>query len=260
MFSTVSGFTFVAVLIGLGVFIGALVALEVGQGIERRRVAKSSAEPPAGFGAMNGAVFALLGLLIAFTFSGAATRFEARRALVTQETNAIGTAYLRLGLLLPDARVHLQDEFRGYLEARLAAYRATSIAAFRAGQARAVDLQGTIWRDAVAASKEAGPPAIIVLLPAINEAIDITTTRSVALENHPPAAIFGMLIVLALLAALLAGTGLSSTEQNWMPKLAFAGAMAATIYVTLDIEYPRLGLIRISEADHILQELRQSMK
>jgi hypothetical protein len=260
MYTTVAGFTLAAALLSLGLFAGMLGALALGQRVERLRVARGDAKLPDGVGVINGAVFALLGLLIAFTFSGAATRFEARRALIVEEANAIGTAYLRLDLLLPDARARLQEEFRQYLDVRLLAYQSSSVEAFRAAEAHSFELQGGIWRDAVAATKEAGLPVAPVLLPAINEAIDITTTRSVALENHPPAAIYVMLIVLALMSALLAGGALSSTDPTWVPKVAFAATMAVTIYLTLDLEFPRLGLIRVVESDHVLADLRKSMR
>ena len=76
----------------------------------------------AGLGAVDGAVFALLGLMIAFTFSGAASRLEVRRQLIVQEANAIGTAYLRLDLLPPGAQPGLREDFRQYVDARLAVY------------------------------------------------------------------------------------------------------------------------------------------
>jgi hypothetical protein len=99
-----------------------------------------------------------------------------------------------------------------------------------------------------------------VLLPALNAAIDITTTRSVALEAHPPSVIYVMLIVFSLLASVLAGMGMPLTSPNWMPRITFAAATAVTIYLTMDIEHPRLGLVRIDDADHILMNVRQSMK
>lgn len=72
---------------------------------------------------MEGAVFALLGLLIAFTFSGAATRFDTRRQLIIEETSDIGTAYLRLDLLPVEAQPGLREKFREYVDARLEVYR-----------------------------------------------------------------------------------------------------------------------------------------
>src|SRR5512138_761788 len=64
--------------------------------------------------AVDGAVLGLMGLLLAFTFSGAGTRFDARRKLVAEEANHIGTAYLRLDLLPPERQPKLREDFRRY--------------------------------------------------------------------------------------------------------------------------------------------------
>ena len=76
-----------------------------------------------GLGAIDGAVFGLMGLLIAFTFGSAAVRFETRRNLIVEEANDIGTAYLRLDLLPADAQPELREAFRRYVDVRLAVYR-----------------------------------------------------------------------------------------------------------------------------------------
>jgi hypothetical protein len=258
MFESSTNFALGTTLITLAQFAGMLGALALGQRIARER-AKRGVEG-AQAGAVSAAVFGLLGLLIAFTFSGAAERFDNRRTLIVEEANALGTAYLRLDLLAPSARTALQEKFRRYVDARLAAYRASSTQGFGAENARAIALQGEIWSDSVKAAGEAGTPAFQVLLPSINEAIDITTTRSAALETHPPSAIYVVLMLLALFSALLAGIDLSPTEPNRVLKVVFAAAISLTIYLTLDIEHPRLGLIRISDADHFLVEARQGMK
>ena len=82
-----------------GLFLGMLLFLEIGRRIAVRRVREDTGAAGEGVGAVDGAVFALLGLLIAFTFSGASSRFDTRRQLIVEETNDIGIAYLRLDLL-----------------------------------------------------------------------------------------------------------------------------------------------------------------
>jgi hypothetical protein len=208
-------------------------------------------------------VFGLLGLLVAFTFSGAATRFDIRRQLIVEETNAIGTAYLRLDLLPPAAQPALRERFRQYVEARLAAYRQLpDIAAAQAEESRAMQMQGDIWRQAVAACQEAGVPhATMLLLPALNAMIDLTTTRILATRMHPPTIIFGMLFGLALARALLAGYGMAGNQSHrWLYMLAFAAVIAGVVYVILDLEFPRLGWSRFQAFDQALVELRQSMQ
>ena len=100
-----------------------ILLLELGRRLGRRRQGRDEEGARAGLGAVEGAVFTLLGLLIAFTFSGAASRFDMRRQLIGQEANAIGTAWLRLDLLPAQAQPELRDLFRRYLDLRLAAYR-----------------------------------------------------------------------------------------------------------------------------------------
>ena len=90
---------FTVFLYTFGLFLGMLLFLEIGRRIAARQRKEDSGTAGEGVGAVDGAVFALLGLLIAFTFSGASSRFDTRRQLIVEETNDIGTAYLRVDLL-----------------------------------------------------------------------------------------------------------------------------------------------------------------
>jgi hypothetical protein len=254
---------FTVFLYTFGLFLGMLLFLEIGRRIAIRRQKEDSGTAGEGIGAVDGAVFALLGLLIAFTFSGASSRFDTRRQLIVEETNSIGTAYLRLDLLPADAQSALRESFRRYLDARIEVYRKLpDVAAAKAHLAKADELQKQIWRQAVAASRAEGalPAASILLLPALNAMIDITTTRTMATLMHPPAIVFVMLFALALAASLLAGYGMTGSKvRSRFHMLGFALVMAFAVYVILDIEYPRLGLIRVDAFDQALVDLRQSM-
>ena len=212
---------------------------------------------------MEGAVYGLLGLLIAFTFSGAAERFAARRALVVQEANAIGTAYLRIDLLPEDAQPALRGLFRRYVDSRLAAYaHLPDIEAAMAELGRSNALQAEIWKAAQeAAARSPIPPRSHLLLPALNEMIDITTTRLAATRTRPPIIILGMLIALTLLSALVAGYGMAEARRrHWLHPVVYALAMSVTLFVILDLEYPRLGVIRVDAADQLLLDVRAAMK
>lgn len=254
----------IALSVTLVLFLGMLLLLDVGRRIGARRRAQDPEGAGAGIGAVDGAVFALLGLLIAFTFSGAAARFDARRALIVEEANNIGTAYLRLDLLPGEAQPALRDLFRRYVDSRLETYRKLpDLKAATAELDRSILLQGEIWTQAVAAGRlEGAPPAAtMLLLPALNQMIDITTTRTMAAQMHPPMAIFAMLYVLALAGALLAGFGMAGGKtRDWLHMLAFAAVLALAVYVIIDIEYPRLGLIRVDAFDQALVDIRASMK
>jgi hypothetical protein len=249
-------------LVAVGLFVVMMLSVEVGRRMGRQRYATDKDSFADGLGAAEGAIFALLGLLIAFTFSGAASRFEERRHLITQEANDIGTAWLRIDLLPPADQPAMRDLFRRYTDLRIAAYeRVRDEASTVAKSAAAQRLQGEIWQLAVAGVRkpEASPGAAQVLLPSLNAMFDIVTTRNTATRNHPPLAIYLLLGVLCAVGSMLFGYSIGpSRNPNWMHRLAFAGIMALAIYVILDLEFPRRGLIRIDGEDQVLVDLRQS--
>jgi len=95
----------------------------------------------------------------------------------------------------------------------------------------------------------------------LNEMIDITTTRVMATRNHPPLAVFLLLGGLSLVGALLVGYGTSpNKDRGWFHTLVFAAILSLTVYVIADLEFPRLGLIRVDGADQVLLDLRESMQ
>jgi hypothetical protein len=254
---------FGALLFAGGMFLGMILFQEVGRRIGISRKANRPEDIGIGVGAMQAGVFALLGLLIAFTFSGAASRFDDRRKLIAQEANAIGTAHLRLDLLPSDARSVLRQRFSQYLDARLAFYRKLpDIEAAREEWTRGTALQNEIWTQAITACRaQTDPPICMLLLPALNEMIDITTTRMTAMMTHPPTIVFVLLFGLALGSSLVAGYEMSgSTRRSWTHMIMFAAMTAFTVYIILDLEYPRAGLIRVDAADQVLLDLRESMK
>ena len=250
--------SFEIILIVVLLFAGMLVCLEVGLWLGRRATEGAGQA----FSPLAGAVFALMGLLIAFTFSGAATRFEAKRDLIVSETNAIGTAYLRLDLLPAAAQAPMRETFRHYLDARLEFYRTLGDAdAGGAAMAKATALQQEIWTKAIAAcAQSCQSPTTVFILSSFNDMIDVTTTRAVALQTHPPAVVLVLLAVLPLICSLLAGYDAAGKGRSVIHMVGFALILAITIYIILDYEYPRSGLfIHLDATDQILVNLRQQM-
>jgi len=258
----------IALLVSFGLLLGILVAVEAGRRIRMRGIERSIAlgdgEPVElpGRGAVDSAVFGLMGLLLAFTFSGALGRWEGRRDLAVAEANAIGTAWLRIDLLRSEAQPSMREGFRGYLDARIETYRRVpDMEAVAAARHDSATFQASLWREAtVAAPASAVPAAPMLLLPALNEMFDLAATRLAATQAHPPPVVYFLLFVLVLASALVAGHAMPVARViSRVHIVAFAFALAATVYVVLDMEYPRLGFIRIDEIDRLLIDLRQSM-
>jgi FtsH-binding integral membrane protein len=257
-------FTLVAMLLTAALFAGMLLTSEIGRRVGVKRLVNDPEGLTKGAGAAEGAVFGLLGLLLAFTFSGAASRFEDRKWFINTEANAIGTAYLRIDLLPAETQAPLRDLFRRYTTLRATIYQnAHNQDEVIAGLAHGTTLQNEIWKQAMAAMRLPGasPQATMLLTPALNEMIDITSTRQMATRNHPPNVIFMLLAMLALIGALLVGYGTSTNkDRSWFHQVTFALVISLAIYVIVDLEYPRLGLIKVDSADQALIDVVDSMR
>ena len=91
--------------------------------------------------------------------------------------------------------------------------------------------------------------------------IDITTTRAMALQLHPPRIILALLFSLALICSLLAGYRMAvGQRRSWLHILSFAVITVIIGFVIIDVEYPRAGLIRLQDSDQLLVQVRDAMK
>jgi hypothetical protein len=242
-------------LVVVALFAAMLVFLEIG----RRTGARHRIE---GLGSLEGAVFGIMGLLMAFTFGNAAVRFEARRRMTVDEANHISTAYLRLDLLPAAAQPALRDLFREYVDTRIEISELLpDLEAAKSHLANMAVLQRRIWDASVVAVLELNSPAVTTLvLSELNDMIDITTTRTVAVQTHQSPVIFFMLAVVMLASALLAGFGMGAGAKRSRIHIAcFAFVLAIAFYAILDLEYPRAGFVRLDWADYLLGEVRKGM-
>jgi hypothetical protein len=257
------GFTALAVAIALGFFMAMLALLEIGRRMGVSQLVRHGADSREGVGVADAAVYGLFALLIGFSFSHATTRFDNRRELVAKEVNAIGTAWERIDALPADKQPALRDGFRRYLDALIASYSEPGTVSEALLEPPAVTrAHRAIWTGAIAATlAPGGEPARMLLLPAINEMFDLAEEERLARRMHPPPVIFAMLGIAALAVALFAGYGIASKSvRNSVYMIGVAASIAAAMYVIIELEYPRLGLIRVSDMDRALVELRATIQ
>lgn len=251
-----------SVLTAVSLFLGMLAFVQLGRMQGRRSLRATPDTSRAGIGVIEGAVFALMGLLIAFSFSSAAARFEGRRALIVQDAVAIGTAYQRLDLLPEPYRTTLRTKFRELVDSRI---RISQNAADSDAVARELqytyDYEKAIWNLAIEGCRT--PEAATsrnLILPPINAVFDLGAERYAASRTHIPATIMGFLIFLLMAGSFLAGFGLAASPgKNRVHSIAFAGILASAVYVIIDLEHPRVGLITLDEYDETMVELRKTM-
>jgi len=253
--------TLICTLSAIGLFFGVLICLRVGWRLGRKSYASAGDDGHAGLGALEGSVFGLMGLLIAFTFTGAAGRFQSRRDLITQHANAAGTAWLRTELLEDSVKAEVRGHLRKYIDTLLVlGANAGDFQVRTTAMAELGVLQQRMWQPLIGAARSS-PTTAIAVLPPFNEMFDLTTTRLQTAYQHPPVAIYLMLALLVLVSGLFSGFGMAKAKgQSWMHLVGFSAVLALAIYLIFDLEYPRLGLIRVTSSDQVLVELRATME
>lgn len=201
-------------------------------------------------------IFAIFGLLLAFTFTTAYSRFEENRVVVVDEANAIWTTYRRADLLPADIQAPIKAKLKSYVEWRMSFWRDLpnqTRASADIGKAR--DILGEVWALAVSARIESEATKELVL-EAIGAMSATSMKRVTTIAAHPPLHIYGVLYLLSLLTAWFAGYAMASLSRPSVPHiLALSAISSIMLYVILDLEYPRYGLIRLATAEGVLVDL-----
>lgn len=251
-----------ALLVCLSLFLAMLAAAFTGHVIGARRVRSYGEQALAGGGGVEAAVFALLGLLIAFTFSGASGRFDARRNLAVDQINALSTAWMRLDLLPSADRTAARQLLYGYVDGLVRANEQGSDLDALARIVEELDqVQAQLWQLAVesAGRSERVYVAPLVLSP-LNEAFDYSNSRLSAMRIHVQPEVVALLLLLALLSAALVGMSQApKPKPDFMHILIFAAVISTAIYVILDFEFPRIGLITLDENLRFMSDFRAGL-
>ena len=215
-------------------------------------------------GAAENSLFAILGLLLAFAFSVSASRFDAKRVMSVDEANAIGTALLRVDLMPASRQPEMRRLFRRYLDTRLDYSRQLAEAgdlqaAWRATQ----DAQNQIWKVALdCPANPMGPLTAVqsLLIPALNQMFDLAASRHIASKTQLPLMTLMLLTALAIIGGYLAGrSNLSERDLTLSHRMLYPAVITLTLLVIIDLDYPRLGLIRLDYTDSLLKSLRAGL-
>jgi hypothetical protein len=226
-------------------------AIEIGFRIGAARARAQSQEQAGPVGSVVGAVLGLLAFMMAFTFSLAANRFDARKALVLDEVNAIGTAYLRAGLLPEPQRSESRRLLGEYTDLR------ANIGAARDNPEllqpmieRAEAIQAGLWQQATAlAAADRSSQIDALFIGALNEVFDLHTKRVVfALEYRIPGIVWLVLASGSFLAMVTVGFqfGLSG-HRSIFASLAIALTFSIILALIGDLDRPAQSLLSVSQ-------------
>ncbi len=244
------------------VFLALLLAgSEAGFRLGRRAQSKIGESTKSQISAVEAAILVLLGLLLGFTMSMAVSRFEARKQVVLEEANAIGTAYLRTRLLPAPDGPAIADLLRQYVDVKLDYMRVgLDMGQLLAKRAQAARLQQEFWSRAVAyAQRDPSPARVGLLLQSLNQVIDMEAAHWMTFHNHVPDTVIYVNALVSLLAVLLVGYtfGLQGRRQLFSMCL-LALAIAVVLLVIVDLDRSLRGIIQVSQQPLI--ELQQQLR
>ena len=225
-----------------------LLIFECGYRIGQKRRASIDEASKTWVTAIYSAILGMLGLLLGFSFSLAQQRFEVRRQLVVEEANAIGTTYLRAQWLAEPYRGDIAKLLRQYVDARLP----------KDLESRNIDelvqnvsvlsesLLDQLWSHAVEVAKKHPTPVVALFLSALNETIDLHAKRLAQFQNRVPESVLLLLYLFATVAMLITGYGSGlRTQRCVLPTVAMVVLLSTSLYVIVDLDRPRQGLINV---------------
>jgi len=210
------------------------------------------------FGLVLAATLTLLGLILGFSFSMAIGRYDQRKNLEEEEANAIGTQYLRAGLLPAADAARVRALLKDYLDLRIQFYVVRDAETYEQINSRTAKLQTELW-NAVQAQAVAQPSPITALVAAgMNDVINSQGYTQAAWWNRIPRTAWILMTAIAIVSNLLVGYGIRSVKLGGKLLLVLPLVAAITFMLIADIDSPRGGLIRVSPQN--LQSLEESLR
>ena len=243
----------IAVVLLIGVFVFYLLGSRVANYIKLKHP-ETKAD---GIGPLEGALLGLLSLLLGFTFSQSASRYDSRRALIVQEANDIGTVILRCDMYPDSIRAQYRKSLEQYIEVRIAYYDATDETEIKQLLFNGEKIISPVWNSIVILSKKS--PDFVrdnQMIPAINTMMDIVTSRDASRLGRVPDLIIYLLIILTLLGSFIVGYGKKENKNDWIILTLYSLMTIITIYTILDLDRPRRGIIQTSTPHEKMYELR----
>ncbi len=212
------------------------------------------------FGVLQAALLGLVALILAFGMTMAVGRYDARRAAVVEDANAIGTTYLRAQTLREPYRTRSLGLLRLYTDDVIAySARVPGSAGYRAALDRAGIRQRELWRlggEALAESPRDSAPRLYI--ETLNEMIDMETVRVSALGNRVPAPVLLVTIVGAAAGLSLLALYLAMISRGVVTVFLAAGFVSLLVFMTFDLDRPTRGFVQVPDTP--LVALRASME
>lgn len=223
-----------------------------------RSLREPGAKPGDSYGTILASTLTLLALIIGFTFSMAVSRYDQRKNLEEAEANAIGTQYVRAGLLPAAEAADMRTLLRSYLDQRVLFYVTRDEAELRQVNVRTSRLQTELWALVQAAAAAQPTPTVALAVGGMNDVLNSQGYTQAAWWNRIPTGAWLLLAVIAVLSNLLVGFGSTKGMRQDTLLLVLPISLSISFFLIADIDSPRNGVIRVSaqNLDSLVESLR----
>lgn len=237
-------------LVGLGVIAGVIAAHEVGFRLgSLSRSADATLDRQLAL--VRASTAALVAFLIGFAFSGAASRYVERLDIIVKEANALGTAYLRADALAEPQRSELKTALREYTSDRVMLLSGGTGDQVNLLLAKVDGLHARMWRAAMSGTQD-NAPLMAIVLPPINDVIDLHSIHLAMARRHLPLAIMAVLLSATAISVGLLGFGNGRVNRRFsLLDSVYGVVLAIALWMTIDLDYPRMGLIRVGNQSFV---------
>lgn len=246
-----------AVYLALFLFVAMLTIIIAGY-----KLGLKKADAGADHGTLLSSLLALLGLLLAFSFGMAGSRYDDRRNCIINESNAIGTAILRSGLYPDSLHQEFKKAFKHYIDARISFLEAgRNEEHLSLALKNSTEAGNSLWEKArVQSFPESQRTATMLMIPALNEMLDSASLVNESFNITVPDSIVFLLLIFSAISSFF--IGYNCGVKKGFDKLLITGFCALTcvvIYIIFDLDRPRRGLIDNNYQVHLLKELKESL-
>ncbi|MDH3441255.1 MAG: hypothetical protein OEM63_10910 [Gammaproteobacteria bacterium] len=249
-----------SVVIAVSLFVLILLANEIAYRFARRSAATADDGITTQTNAIQAGILGLLALLLGFSFNMALQRFDARSSATIEETNAIGTAWLRTALLPGQYAAEIRSLLSDYVDARIESSKIDMADPARREEAatQTLQLQAQLWQIVTDSAASDLPSAkISLVIQALNELIDSYGKRQAQLDKHVPEVVLLLLFVIFIVTGSILGAaaGLAG-GRPLLATVSMAALIVLVIFIVIDLDRPRRGLIQVDQGSMLALRLQ----
>ena len=214
-----------------------------------------------GIGPLEGALLGLLSLLLSFTFGMSASRYDARRSLIVQEANDIGSVISLCDMYPDSTRTLLRKDLKEYLETRISYYNTVDNGVMNNLVIESQVISGRTWkRVMLLAEKKTNFTRDNQMITAFCKMTDMVTSRDASRLAKVPELIIFLLVVLTIIGAFIVGYSKEAKKNDWIIITLYSIMTVLTIYTILDLDRPKRGTIKTNIPHEKIIELRNTFQ